>query len=124
MTINMEKWGAFERIGAGYGFFSVGKFYAILETKAGAYRGNHTHPYNQYTVLLAGKAAYVKFEGGRIEVPLVKGRTVMVKAGVPHVLDVAEDCLTFEWWDGEFVAEDCEGYFEDITKDRVGPTQH
>jgi hypothetical protein len=39
------------------------------------------------------------------------------------VLDVAEDCLTFEWWDGDFVAEDCSGYFEDIVKDRVGPTK-
>jgi len=32
-----------------------------------------------------------------------------------------EDIFTFEWWDGDFVAEECEGLFDDLTEDRVGP---
>ena len=123
MEINIDKWGAFEKVGVGYAFHNYGKFYAILETKVGSYRGNHIHPFDQHTILLEGKGVYVKFEGERTEIPMVKGERVTVKAGVPHVLDVAEDCLTFEWWDGDFVAEDCSGYFEDIIKDRVGPTK-
>ncbi|MGQ9679776.1 MAG: hypothetical protein ACUVV4_03290 [Candidatus Bathyarchaeia archaeon] len=118
--MKIEEWGGFEGVGDGYGFHNNGKFYAILETKRGAYRGNHVHPCNQHTILLEGKATYIKFEGGRVEIPLRKGERVTVNAGVPHILNVVEDCLTFEWWDGDFLAEDCSGYFEDITKDRIG----
>ncbi|MBS7630237.1 hypothetical protein KEJ47_01455 [Candidatus Bathyarchaeota archaeon] len=120
MGLKIEKWGAFEGVGDGYGFHNNGKFYAVLETKVGSYRGNHIHPYDQHTILLEGKASYIKFDGRRVYVPLCKGETVTVNAGVPHILNVEEDCLTFEWWDGEFLAEDCTGYFEDITRDRIG----
>lgn len=117
----MEEWGTFKGVGEGYGFNHEGRFYAILETRVGAYRGNHTHPHNQYTLLLSGRATYLKFEGGRREVPLTMGEVVEVKAGVPHILIVDEDALTFEWWDGDFIAEECTGLFEDLTRDRVGP---
>lgn len=42
---------------------------------------------------------------------------------MPHILVPEEDALTFEWWDGDFVAEDVKGFFDDITRDRVGPNQ-
>jgi len=121
MSLKVEEWGTFEEVGRGYGFKHGGRFYAILQTKVGAYRGDHTHPCDQYTVLLSGRAKYLKFDGGQHEVPLVKGEAVMIEAGVPHVLVVKEDALTFEWWDGDFEADGCRGIFEEITRNRVGP---
>jgi hypothetical protein len=41
------------KTGKGYEFNDSGKNYTILETKANAHRGNHTHPYNQYMALQA-----------------------------------------------------------------------
>ena len=121
MVFELEEWGTFEGVGRGYGFKHRGRFYALLETKVGAYRGNHTHPHSQYTLLLSGRAKYLEFEGGRREVPLMRGKVAEVKAGAPHILVVEEDALTFEWWDGDFIAEDCTGLFEDVTRGRVGP---
>jgi len=120
-SLNLEEWGAFEGVGRGYGFNCDGRFHSVLETKAGAYRGNHTHPYDQYTILLSGRGKYLRFEGGIEEVPLARGRIVVVEAGVPHILVPEEDCLTFEWWDGDFTAEDVQGIFDQLTLDRVGP---
>jgi len=121
MAFELEEWGTFDGVGRGHGFKHGGRFYAILETRAGAYRGNHIHPHSQYTLLLSGRARYLEFDGERREAPLIRGRVVEVKAGVPHILVVEEDALTFEWWDGDFTAEDCAGIFEDITRGRIGP---
>lgn len=121
MAVKIEEWGTFKDVGNGYSFKHEDKFYAVLETRVGAYRGNHIHPFDQYTILLSGKATYIKYEDPRIELPLTKGEPLVVRAGVPHVLNVAEDCLTFEWWDGDFVTENCTGLFDEIIKDRVGP---
>lgn len=63
------------------------------------------------------------FEGRRLEVELEEGKVFVARAGVPHILVPEEDALTFEWWDGDFVAEDVKGFFDDITRDRVGPNQ-
>jgi len=120
MGLKIEKWGGFEGVGDGYGFHRNGKFFAVLETMVGSYRGNHIHPYDQHTILLEGKASYIKFEGKRVEIPLHKGEKVTINAGIPHILNVEEDCITFEWWDGGFLSEDCVGYFEDITKYKIG----
>ena len=32
-----------------------------------------------------------------------------------------EDCVTFEWWDGDFIAQDCQTIFDAYTADRIGP---
>ncbi len=40
---------------------------------------------------------------------------------MPHIMIPKEDCLTFEWWDGDFTAEDVQGIFDQLTLDRVGP---
>lgn len=107
MDFEMKNWGAIPNVGYGYGGFYKGKFYAILITKAGSYRGNHIHPHKQSSILLSGKAKYVKREGNElITIPLEVGRCVEVEAGVPHILLAEEDTLTLEWWDGEFKAED------------------
>ena len=32
-----------------------------------------------------------------------------------------EECVTFEWWDGDFTAQDCQAIFDVYTTDRIGP---
>lgn len=121
MVFEVEEWSSPEAVGKAYGFKYHSKFHGILETKVGAYRGNHTHPVDQYTILLNGRAKYLLFEGKRREFELVPGEVFVVKAGVPHILVPEEDAFTFEWWDGDFVDDDVSGIFDDITRDRVGP---
>ena len=71
---------------------------------------------------MSGKAKYVLFDGeGYREVPLRVGEVAMVEAGVPHVMVVEKDITTFEWWDGDFVAELCGGEFKKYVKGKVGP---
>jgi len=49
------------------------------------------------------------------------GEVATVEAGVPHIMVVDKDITTFEWWDGDFVAELCRGEFEKYVEGRVGP---
>ena len=122
MSLDLKDWGTFPQIGKGYGFTSEGRFYSLLETKAGSYRGNHTHPYDQYSVLVAGSAKYVWKEGGKThEKPLEKGKVFPMKAGVPHVMVPETDIVTFEWWDGPFVAENLKSVFDAYTDGKQGP---
>ena len=119
--IELKDWGTFTEVGAGLGFHRDGRFYTILETKKGSYRGNHTHPVNQYTLLISGRGRYIKKEGSLVEVPMRRGEIVKVEANVPHVMVPEEDCVTFEWWDGDFTAQDCQAIFDVYTTDRIGP---
>ena len=82
------------KAGKGYEFNDMGKNYTILETKANAYRGNHTHPYDQYTFLLRGKARYLLLEDKINEFWLEKGEIFVSKAGVPHILLPEKDTIT------------------------------
>lgn len=94
----------------------------MLETKVGSYRGNHIHPNKQYTLLLSGKADYVlNLDGVEKTVPLRIGEVTAVDAGVPHIMVVYEDITTFEWWDGDFIAELCGDEFKKYTSGCVGP---
>lgn len=120
MSFEVKEWGSSEAVGKAYGFRYQGRFYGILETKAGSYRGNHVHPVDQHTLLLNGKSRYLLSEGDRREVELEVGKVFVAKAGVPHILVPEEDSITFEWWDGDFVAEDV-SVFDDIARERVGP---
>ena len=122
MAFKIEKWACPKKVGKAYSFVHHGKFHGILETSVGAYRGNHVHPNDQYTLLLKGKGKNIFYvDGERHEEELEFGKVAKVEAGVPHILVPEEDIFTFEWWDGDFVAEECEGLFDDLTKDRVGP---
>jgi mannose-6-phosphate isomerase-like protein (cupin superfamily) len=121
MSFEIDEWASPEAVGKAFSFMHHGKFHGILETRVGAYRGNHVHPHDQYTLLLKGRAKYVLFEGERREVDLVEGEVFVAKAGVPHILVPEEDAFTFEWWDGDFIADDVTGIFDDLTRDRVGP---
>ncbi len=105
------------------GFTQDQRFYSILETRKGAYRGNHIHPYAQYTLLISGKGRYVRQDGSvTTELPLERGKVLKVEAGIPHIMVPEEDCVTFEWWDGEFVDEPCRpDTFDVLTSTRVGP---
>jgi mannose-6-phosphate isomerase-like protein (cupin superfamily) len=121
MGFEIDEWASPEAVGKAFGFEHHGKFHGILETRVGAYRGNHVHPHDQYTLLLKGRAKYGLYDGERREVDLVEGEVFVAKAGVPHILVPEEDAFTFEWWDGEFIADDVTGIFDDLTRDRVGP---
>ena len=121
MGFEINEWASPEAVGKAFGFKHHGKFHGILETRVGAYRGNHVHPHDQYTLLLKGRAKYVLYDGERQEVDLVEGEVFVAKAGVPHILVPEEDAFTFEWWDGDFIADDVTGIFDDLTRDRVGP---
>ena len=110
----------FSEAGKGYEFDDMGKNHTILETKANAYRGSHTHPYNQYTFLLMGKARYLLREDEVKEYWLKKGEIFVSKAGVPHILLPEEETITLEWWDGPFEETKLEGIFEDVMEGRVG----
>ena len=122
MGLNLEDWGTFDGIGKGYAFTKEERFYSVLETKKGSYRGNHIHPNKQYTILLSGRADYVLVEDGvETTIPLVQGVTTSVDAGVPHIMVVHEDITTFEWWDGDFIAELCGGEFTKYAQDCIGP---
>ncbi|MCK4438524.1 cupin domain-containing protein [Candidatus Bathyarchaeota archaeon] len=124
MEFEIKEWASTEKVGNAYSFMHHGKFHGILETKVGAYRGNHVHPVNQYTLLLKGKACnYIYVDGERVEEPLEFGEVAVVPAGVPHILVPEEDLFTFEWWDGDFIAEPCGGEFKEYTRGRVG-TEH
>ncbi len=122
MGFKIEEWASTEKVGQAYSFIHHGKFHGVLETKLGAYRGNHVHPFDQHTLLLKGKAKNIlHVDGKRVEVPLEVGEVAVVEAGVPHVLLPETDIFTFEWWDGDFIADNCEGLFDDIVKGRYSP---
>jgi hypothetical protein len=121
MGIELKEWGVFEGVGRGFGFKQDERFYSLLETKVGAYRGNHVHPFDQYTLLIAGRGKYLFMDSTMREMRLRQGEVFRVKAGVPHILVPEEDCVTFEWWDGDFVAKDCVAVFDEYTRSRVGP---
>ena len=52
---------------------------------------------------------------------IASGGLVEMEFGVPHILVPEEEIFTFKWWDGDFIADECEGFFDDLTEDRVGP---
>jgi len=72
-------------------------------------------------LLISGKGKYIRYDNKITEIPLVRGEILKVEAGVPHVLVPEEDCLTFEWWDGDFVDQECQPVFGKYVDTRVGP---
>ncbi len=107
--LDVQRWGGGEptAVGEGYSWTHKGRYYSVLYTRAGMYRGNHVHPNDQHTILLEGKGRYVFREDGKnVDYHLVKGRVLDVPAKVPHIFLPEEDCLTVEWWDGDFEAEE------------------
>lgn len=106
MDFEMKRWGEIPNVGHGFAGFYKEKFYAVLFTQAGSFRGNHVHPNKQSSILLSGKAKYVQKIGDKlISTSLEIGKLVEVDAGVPHILLAEEDTLTVEWWEGEFKIE-------------------
>jgi hypothetical protein len=108
-VIDFERWtgGEMEFVGEAIGFTYNGKWYSLLYTRGGMYRGNHVHTVDQTSILLDGKAKYVFKENGRnTEHPLTKGKPIHVPAGIPHILVPKEDSLSVEWWEGPFDAEE------------------
>jgi hypothetical protein len=71
---------------------------SFLQTKKGAYRGNHIHPVDQLTVLLAGKAIIVKQINGKLEEHSLEiDKLHVTKSGIPHILIALEDSVAYEW---------------------------
>jgi len=54
-------------------------------------------------------------------IPLRVGEVTAVDARVPHIMVVHEDITTFEWWDGDFIAELCGDEFKNYTAGNIGP---
>ncbi len=122
MEFDLKEWGSRPKVGKGYAADVAGKWCSFLETKKGAYRGDHTHPYDQYTVLLGGSAMVVKqVDGKLVECPLEENKVHVTPKDVPHILIPLEDSVLYEWWDGPYVGDPCPGVFDTYKKDRVGP---
>ena len=119
--LDVQRWGGGEptAVGEGYSWVYKGRYYSVLYTRAGMFRGNHIHPNDQHTLLLDGKGRYVFREGDDdVDHHLMVGGTLDVPAGMPHIFLPEEDCLTVEWWEGMFEAEeyDFPRYTVDIKK--------
>ena len=122
MRLDLNEWGSRPKVGKGYGADVAGKWCTFLETLKGAYRGNHIHPVDQYTVLLGGSAMVVKqIDGELVEFPLHENEVHKTPKDVAHILIPLENAILYEWWQGQFEAEDCPGVFDKYTKDCVGP---
>jgi oxalate decarboxylase/phosphoglucose isomerase-like protein (cupin superfamily) len=122
MELDVKEWGSRPKIGKGYASDVNGKWCSILQTKKGAYRGDHIHPYDQYTVLLDGLAMVVKqIDGDLVEFPLTVNQVHKTPKDLPHILIALEDTVLYEWWDGPYETEPCLGTFDDYKIDRVGP---
>ncbi len=107
--LNIERWGGGEptAVGEGHSFMYEGRFYSVLFTRGGMVRGNHIHPVDQHTLLLKGTGKYVfKVDGGNVDHTLVEGAIMDVPAGIPHIFLPEKNCLTVEWWEGDFEAEE------------------
>ena len=107
--IDFQRWsgGEMDAVGEAIGFTYKEKWYSLLYTKAGMFRGNHVHKNDQYSILLDGKGKYVyKINGANKKHALEKGVPFQMPANIPHILLPEEDCLTIEWWDGHFSAEE------------------
>ena len=109
-VLDFQRWGGGEptAVGEGYSCIYKGRYYSVLFTRAGMFRGNHIHPHRQHTLLMDGRGRYVfKEKDGTESVHrLSVGNIFDVEAGVPHIFLPERDCLTVEWWEGQFVAEE------------------
>ena len=54
-------------------------------------------------------------------ISLQVGQVTSVDSSVPHIMVVHEDIITFEWWDGDFIAELCKEEFTKYKKGCIGP---
>ena len=122
MEFNVQEWGTRPKVGKGYAADVDGKWCCFLEIKDGAYRGDHIHPYDQYTVLLGGNAMTVKeIDGEIVEYHLKENVVSKTPKGVPHINIALGDSVLYEWWDGPYEDEPCPGLFDEYKKGRVGP---
>jgi hypothetical protein len=122
MTIEIKEWDTLRKeVGKSYYFIHDGRFHAILETKVGAYRGNHIHPVRQRTMLLSGEGWYAtQKEGERFTEYLTIGEPLIIEAGFPHILIPETDIITFEWWEGDYTSKPCGDLFKDLTLNKIG----
>jgi len=119
--LDIQRWGGGEptAVGEGYSFTYKGRYYSVLYTRAGMFRGNHIHPNRQRTLLLDGKGKYIfKIGDKEEEHHLEAGKVLEVPSGIPHILLAEEDSLTVEWWEGMFEATeyDFPHYTQEIKK--------
>ena len=123
MKFELVEWGTHPVVGKGYAADVEGKWCSFLEARKGGYRGDHIHPVDQYSVLLAGEAMVVKeIEGEQVEFPLKNNKVHVTPAGMAHILIPLTDSILYEWWDGPFIAEPCPEVFDQYKEGRVGPT--
>jgi hypothetical protein len=107
--LDVKSWtgGEPKPVGEGFNWKYKGSSYCILYTRSGMYRGNHTHPNKQYTLLLDGNGKYIfDVDGEEVSHPLKSQQVLEIPANVPHILLTDEDCLTVEWWDGLYESDE------------------
>ena len=63
----------------------------------------------------------VYLNGEIIEKTLIKGEIFKVEAEIPHIMVPETDIVTFEWWEGDFIAKNIISIFDKYTLDRMGP---
>ena len=99
-VLDIQRWGGGEptAVGEGYSWMYKGRYYSVLYTRAGMFRGNHIHPNDQHTLLLEGKGRYVFREDGKnVDYHLVKGELLDVQAAATgatlNLLNARRDLL-------------------------------
>jgi len=109
-VLDFQRWGGGEptAVGEGYSCTYKGMYYQVMFNRAGMFRGNHIHPHRQHTLLMEGRGKYVfrEKDGTESVHRLSVGSILDVEAGIPHIFLPESDCLTVEWWEGPFVAEE------------------
>ena len=122
MKFELVEWGTHPVVGKGFAADVDGNWCSFLQARKGGYRGDHSHPVDQFTVLLGGEAMVVKeIEGELVEIPLKPNKVHVTPAGITHILIPITDSVLYEWWDGPFIAEPCPGVFDEYKEGRVGP---
>jgi oxalate decarboxylase/phosphoglucose isomerase-like protein (cupin superfamily) len=98
-VLDIQRWGGVEptAVKEGYSWVWEGSYCSVLYTRAGMFRGNHIHPYDQHTLLLKGKGRYVFREDGvNVDYNLEEGKILDVPTRTAHIFLPEEDCLTVE----------------------------
>ncbi|MEK7084765.1 MAG: cupin domain-containing protein [Patescibacteria group bacterium] len=89
----------------------------VVETKKGMKRGGHSHPCDQYTVIIQGKMR-VMFRQNGVDDIMIKepGEVIHIPAGIPHLFEALEDSVFIEWMFSPYEAKEYPPYRKLVEK--------